>query len=194
LLTLGQQAMADSAARCSHCGKVAKKNGLPLHCSVCNHASYCGALCQSAGWQLHKKTCVTLHDVRQRVSAAHEADDWRGVLKWEGRMDELMDGLKDAWCDWSLHAFSRAHELGYRSTGNEDHALSIIRLEERRVELLGKLGRFRDQGAALRAIANHLNRLGRTQESATCFQRARDLGAQHGFFPEECGQAGGWPE
>ena len=54
-------------------------------------------------------------------------------------MDELMDGQKNAWCDWNLHAFARAHELGHRSTGNEDHALSIIRLTERRVELLGKL-------------------------------------------------------
>jgi len=147
LLSLGQQAMADSAARCSTCGKVAKKNGPPLQrCSVCNHASYCGALCQSAGWQLHKKTCATLHDVRQKVSAAHEADDWRGVLEWEGRLDELMDGLKDAWCDWSLDAFARAHELGYRSTGDGDHALSIIRLKERRVELLGKRERFPEIG------------------------------------------------
>ena len=77
------------------------------------------------------------------------------------------------------------HELGYRSTGNEDHALSIIRLEERRVELLGKMEHFRDQGAALCTIVNNLNCLGRTQESATYYQRAH-LGAQHGFFLAEC--------
>ena len=133
----------------------------------------------------NKKVCATLHDVRLRVSAAREADDWPGVLRWEGRMDELMVGLKDVWCDWSLHAFSRAHELGYRSTGNEDHALSIIRLEERRVEILGKLERFRDQGAALCEIAKYLNCLGRTQESATYYQRARDLDAEHVFLSAE---------
>ena len=37
----------------------------------------------------------TLEDVSRKVNAADMAADWRGVLKWEGRMEELMAGKSD---------------------------------------------------------------------------------------------------
>ena len=65
-------------ARCSHCGKECEDL---KRCSVCKHASYCGAACQNAAWKKHKKNCVTLEEVRNRVSAAAEGGDWRGFVK-----------------------------------------------------------------------------------------------------------------
>jgi hypothetical protein len=62
----------------------------------------------------------------------------------------------------------------------------VLRLEERRVILLGKMERFRDQGRALCHVAHCHNTQGRPQEAARCFQRARDIGAAHGFFSVEC--------
>ena len=37
-------------ASCSHCGKEGEEL---KRCSVCKHASYCGAACQNAGWKKH---------------------------------------------------------------------------------------------------------------------------------------------
>ena len=186
--TAATEAMAAIGARagsCAHCGKqlLARKR-----CSNCKQVSYCGVECQKAGWRGHRKTCeppLPLGEVGERVSAAHRTHDWRGVLKWEGRMEELLEGRPDASCNLILYAFSRAHEMGNKSTGSSDHSLSVVRLEGRRVELLGKLQRFRDQGEALCTIAKCLFSLRRKQETATYFKTARDLGAKHGFFSAE---------
>jgi len=173
--------MAAHAASCAHCGT----QGVKLkRCSVCLDVSYCGAECQKAGWKGHKQTCelpLPLAEVYQKVGEAHESNDWRGVLTWEGRMEELVAGLPAASVNYLLHVFARAHELGLESTGSSDHALSAIGLEERRVELLGKMERFRDQGAALCSIAKHLLSVDKRLEAEKSFQRARRLGSQHGF-------------
>jgi hypothetical protein len=174
-------AIAANAASCAHCGKQLLA---PKRCSICKNISYCGAECQKAGWKRHKKTCeppLPLRQVRERFEKAHATGDWRGVLKLEGRMEELM-GADDYNNNTILAAFARAHDLGYESTANSEHALSFIRVQERRVELLGNMERFRDQGDALCSLGDHLHILGKRQESEAFFQRARDLGAQHGFF------------
>jgi len=56
---------------------------------------------------------------------------------------------------------------------------------ERWIPLLGKLQRFRDQGEAMCDLSIHLRVLERDSESATWYQRARDVGAAHGFFSLE---------
>jgi len=120
------------------------------------------------------------------LELAADSDDWRGVLKLEGRMEELLEGQEDARCNIVIHTFMTGHVFARDSTGSRDHSLSVIRLEERRVELLGKMERFRDQGEALCSIADNLfGFLGRTREATTYFTRARDLGASHGFFSAE---------
>jgi hypothetical protein len=170
-------------ARCSHCGKECEDL---KRCSVCKHASYCGAACQNAAWKKHKKICVTLEEVWKRVHAAEEGDDWRGVLKWEGRLGQLLEVRSDAACDFSLDVFRWAHAAAWDATGSTDHALAVVRLQDRRIEILGNMERFRDQGETMCDAANHLVDAGKVQEAAWYFQRARDVGAAHGFFSVEC--------
>ena len=117
---------------CSHCGK---QRSTLKRCSVCKKAWYCGAQCQNAGWKKHEKTCeppLPLDDVWEKMNAATAARDWRGVLAWEGRLAELLEGLagpggcSDATCEGILAVFCRAHvELHHK-----DNALAAIgRLE-----------------------------------------------------------------
>jgi len=177
--------MAASAESCADCGK--KGVGFK-RCSRCKQASYCGAACQNAHWKRHKKDCappVPLQDVPAKVNAAHAAGDWRGVLKWEGRMEELMAHQSDDASSTILSVFSSAHQLGFEAIGSKDHARCFTGLVERRVPLLGKLQRFWDQGDAMCSLAHILHLLERTSEAATWYQRARDVGAAHGFFSLE---------
>ena len=182
--------MAGSAACCAHCGKGAKKNGAALkRCATCKHVWYCGAACQNAAWKGHRRTCqppLPLDEVKLNLKEAHDASDWRGVLKLEGRVDELLEGRGDAVCNYFLEVFARAHVMGRNATRSRTHALSVIRLEERRIELLGKMERFRDQASALCCVADSLCILDNFHEAERTYTRARDLGAQHGFFSAEC--------
>jgi len=168
---------------CSHCGK---QRAALKRCSRCKQASYCGAGCQNAAWKGHKKSCVTLEDVVERVNAAYLRRDWREVLKWERRMEEIMEDGPDAACNTILAVFVDAHRMAFNSTGSKDHSLSIVRLETRHAEVLGKMQRFRDQGRALCSVADILRCLGKRQEAEGFFQRARKIAEAHGFFSVEC--------
>jgi hypothetical protein len=121
------------------------------------------------------------------VFAADIAQGWQEVIKWEGRMDELVAKLSDEDCCTMLVSFSNAHSWGWHATGSRCHARSIVGLEERRVELLGKMGRFRDQGEAMCCLAHMLTHLtlGKEEEVFMWYQKARDVGAAHGFFSVE---------
>jgi len=177
--------MAPSDSSCAHCGKQSAKN---KRCSICKEVSYCGAVCQNAAWKKHKKICVapvSTHNVLLTLKTAYETFDWREVLKWEGRLEELLEAGTDINCDFTLCAFFSAHQMGLRSTHGSDHAMPAIRLQERRVELLGRMERFRDQGEAICSIADILLALRKMEEATTTYTRARDIGAAHGFFSVE---------
>jgi len=203
---LAMAAIEASAASCAYCGTqvVAIKK-----CSICKQVSYCGAECQKAGWKRHKKTCeppLPISTVFPKVMAAHEAQNWRGVLKLEGRMEEMMErhrmavtieGTADSYCADILHIFAIAHAMPSVSTltGSRDHALSIIRLQGRRVELLGKLERFRDQGESLCTIAGYLQSDGKREEAIRYFAhqampRASLLPTK--YLTQQVLQAGTW--
>ena len=177
--------MAASTESCAHCGK----QGVGFkRCSCCKQASYCGFKCQNADWKRHKKKCappVPLQDVAAKINAAQAVDDWWEVLKWEGRMEELVAHLSNDESSGILSVFSAAHHMGFTATGSKDHARSYVALTERRIPLLGKLQCFRDQGEAMCAAADKLLILQRDSEAATWFQRARDVGAAHGLFSLE---------
>jgi len=168
---------------CSHCGT---QRAALQRCSRCKQASYCGAECQNAAWKGHKKLCVTLKEVVERVNEAYHRKDWREILKWEGRMEEMLEHQPDDGCDDILEVFSCAHVGAFDSTGSRDNSLSVARLETRRVEVLGKMLRFRDQGQALCFAADHLLFLEKEQEAEGYFQRARKIAEAHGFFSVEC--------
>ena len=86
---------AASAEICAHCGKNGKPGVGFKRCSRCKQASYCGAECQNANWKRHKETCATLKDVHASVIEAFAAANWRGMLKWEGRLEELIGDQPD---------------------------------------------------------------------------------------------------
>jgi hypothetical protein len=76
--------------------------------------------------------------------------------------------------------------MAMAATGFEDHATANVELEKERIELLGKMQRFRDQSQAMCTCACNLVLLKRKDEGLRYFQRARDVGAAHGFFSAEC--------
>jgi len=108
------------------------------------------------------------------------------VLKWEGRMEELMLGAPPQKQESILMIFSGAHHGGLGSTGSTHHAVSVVKLEERRVELLGLMERFRDQGDCLCNLANSVLFQGKASEAFKYYQRARTIAEAHGFFSVEC--------
>jgi hypothetical protein len=101
-------------------------------------------------------------------------------------MEQLLEGRPDADRNATLKEFKWAHTLACGATGSIDHALAAVRLLDRRTEFLGNMERFRDQGGAMCDAAWHLVDVGKDEEAALYFQRARDVGAAHGFFSVEC--------
>ena len=83
---------------CAQCGL----QGVPLKsCGRCMEAAYCGTECQKAAWKTHKKECakpLPVDDVWEAVYAAAVSSDWKGVLKWEGRMENLMENQTEDAC------------------------------------------------------------------------------------------------
>ena len=159
--------MPKSEECCSHCGT---KGGDLKRCSRCKLACYCGAACQKASWKLHKNKCTPAEsrdEVLRKVQAALAASDFHGALKWEGRMDEMMEGRTDEACAAILERFTMAH-MHLVMAGDTDHVPDVVRLEGRRVEFLGKLQRFRDQGQAFCNIAQHLLCFNDTEQAARC--------------------------
>mmetsp|Transcript_56094 Transcript_56094/g.133904 ORF Transcript_56094/g.133904 Transcript_56094/m.133904 type:complete len:296 (-) Transcript_56094:42-929(-) len=123
------------------------------------------------------------------VRAADATDDWREVLKWQGRLEELMAFIPEPPSDVSeqvLALFLEAHRKGVASTGSTEHALPMVALQTRRVALLGKMERFRDQGEEMCSLADRLFTAGKRQESVWWLERARKVAEAHGFFSVEC--------
>jgi tetratricopeptide (TPR) repeat protein len=129
-------------------------------------------------------------EVRDKVRAAGAVKNWQEVLKWEGRMEELLENSSNEECVADLRVFITAHMLSQLAMGSTyvscgPAALWIARLQERRVELLGKMERFRDQGEGMCTMASSLNVAGKREEAEKWYQRARNVGAAHGFFSVE---------
>ena len=79
-------------------------------------------------------------------------------------MDELMEGQTDVACDAILERFLMAH-MHLVMAGDIDHVPDVLRLEKRRVVLLGKMQRFRDQGQAYCNIAQNLLTINDTEQA-----------------------------
>ena len=182
--------MSGISESCTHCGK----HGVSFkRCSVCKKASYCGPECQNANWKRHKKTCAPpppkLHIDRvfEKVKRAHLAGDWREVLTHEGRMEELLVVQLDSTCQDILAAFAEANKKKVAEIGFSNELLFlVVSLEKRRVEVLGRMQRFRDQGELMCFIGGYLHLAGQREEAKKCLNQARDVGAAHGFFSVEC--------
>jgi len=161
---------------CAHCGT----QGTSLkRCVRCMYTWYCGAECQKAGWKVHKKTtCISLTHVWDQVLAANAVQNWRGVLEWEGRMESLMDfQWEDKFREHILAVFIRANSKATAAEDRMETKLSALKLRQRRVEILGRMERYRDQGTEMCAVATNFIMLSHQQEAASWWQRARALGA-----------------
>ena len=161
------------AASCAHCST----QGVSLKCCArCKQVSYCGAECQRVAWKGHTQTCTPpvpvaavddLKEVYRKVTEAASSLDFKGILKWEGRLEELVERIgradqEDANRDCLLQIFAKVLSQTY-NTNSKAHALDAVRLIERRIELLGKMQRFRDQGEAENAppLEDHHKVLGK---------------------------------
>ena len=140
---------------------------------------------------------VARHDLevtRQILMAAgpNSVLDSLDLFKWEGRIDELMDGQPDATCSAILDHFIDPHLTAMRQISSTDpssinaHSLAAARLQERRAKLLGKMERFRDQGMVLCQVGDSLVTASKFRQASSFYQRARDVAEAHGFFSVEC--------
>jgi len=144
-----------------------------------------------------KKTCsstsgpslvqtLSLEDVVGKLNAATAAGDWHGLLALEGRMEELLEAVPDNICEQVLRTFANAHSMIHGNADSTDHALSAARLLERRVNLLGKLDRFREQGELLCDLGDTLVSRGMQDNAAKQYELAFRMATTRGLFSVEC--------
>lgn len=185
-------AMAESACwQCGQQGVVLKK------CARCKNAAYCGAECQRLSWKQHKTACeVPLEEVCLKLEAAAHSEDWRGILTCEGRVEDLLDSIlvdqdmeqkeSDAACAGILDMFVSGHVLMIMDKRWSDESLLRFgKLAERRFALLANMELFRTQGEAMSDVGSAFFNAARLQQAATYLERARAVGAAHGFFSVE---------
>ena len=68
----------------------------------------------------------------QILKAAMMRDDWPGVQTWEGRIELMMVSLPSGpFLDHTLRGFARAVKMIRYERGTNDHALDVIRIQER---------------------------------------------------------------
>ena len=110
---------------------------------------------------MHKNNCLLppeaepspppfpVEQVWQQMKQSEHEQEWENVVRWEGREEELMVRYSsDDARDDILTTFIQAHShLAEPDTGSHHH-LSVVALEKRRIALLAKRERFRDQGEA----------------------------------------------
>ena len=192
--------MSGSAISCTCCGKHGKKFDKNAKDCPCKQAKYCDLTCQDADWMAHKRVCShAMRNVQKKIVSACRAGDWKAVLKFEGRLEELMacrlsilDLSGDTWMkstdrghDATLDIFCQSHQIAFNETGRHKHLRSSVKLHERRIPILGQLQRFRDQGDQMMIAARLLILIDKGAEAVRWMEEARNVGAAHGFYTME---------
>mmetsp|Transcript_59777 Transcript_59777/g.142104 ORF Transcript_59777/g.142104 Transcript_59777/m.142104 type:complete len:180 (+) Transcript_59777:3-542(+) len=77
-------------------------------------------------------------------------------------------------------------EMMMAGTEGMERMIQGVKVNERYIELLGKMQRFRDQGERMYALALNLMVQYKRQEAARWLKRMRDLGEELGFLGLEC--------
>jgi len=99
----------------------------------------------------------SLQHVADKIREAARVENWVVVLSFQGRMEELLEGQPDKTCEYFLHAFVNANIMhqGNLLRGSPDERAvceHIVGLQERRVELLGRMGCVEEQGKVMHMI------------------------------------------
>ncbi|KAJ1487853.1 hypothetical protein T484DRAFT_1888471, partial [Baffinella frigidus] len=180
---------------CAGCGLGGRKLQA---CGKCHAAWFCGQTCQKAAWKTHRKTCglsLPLPAIYERVMDANQAGDWKGVVAWGGRMEEMLAGQSNEAQASILGAFAAAHFGNFTHPATFGEAKGrggkAETLSERRLAVLATMGRVRDQGEAMFALGSNLAAGGDTVGAGKWFESARRLGADHGFLLLECESCAG---
>jgi hypothetical protein len=143
------------------------------------------------GTRLAPPGAPPLKEVQEYVKAAAATGDWLEIIKWKGRMEELLENQSAAASHTILYYFKQAHLMCWVDSKKDDagkeHGRTYVRLEERRIDILDKMGSFRESALALIELANTLLLIEADGEKASRFlRRAREIGAAHGFLEVEC--------
>lgn len=147
-----------------------------------------GNRCQNAGWKGHKTSCrdlkscrgegqeaqISLDDIRKRVADAAASRDREGVLRWESKIAELVEGKDHQTVLGVLMSFADAYQGAHKFA--------------RAGEMFGRFSdvcevakRFSEQMEAIHAAARNFMADGDTRTGILWFERGRDASAQHGF-------------
>lgn len=161
-------------------------------CNRCKTVRYCGVTCQRADWSFHKVKCMLpISEVMEKIDQALDVKDWRKVISFEARMEEIIaqDNCK-VWnmssANKALRAFASGREQGFTSTGKVEHLDVAIRLEKRRAELASARGEFMDQGSAICSAAHSLKNLSRQGEAEEYFKKALSIGKNNLLSTVSC--------
>ena len=120
----------------------------------------------------------SLAAVGDMVYTAANARDWLGVLRWEGRLEELLT-LQESQQPKQIYAFALANQ----AQGLYAEAASLF---QRRVQVLEKMERFSEQGADMCQVGDCFLRLNDAKQAETWYQNARKFGDKHGCYAVEC--------
>lgn len=123
----------------------------------------------------------SLATIMNMVASADDRGDSGGVLRWESRLDDMLGNLEEV--EHQLEIL-RVFALTNFNAGHFDKAASSF---QRCVLRLGQLERFRDQATTLSEVGMCFILLNDTQPgafegAAICYEKARKLGEQHGFY------------
>ena len=112
-------------------------------------------------------------DVLEKLYLADRKEDWREVVKWCGRMEELLQTCPNDICSKILDYFVSAHiTLCFRHSSVSE----VLKLAERRFELLAKMERCRDQGEAMHKYGVMLLAMeNRRKDAAKLLERSRKV-------------------
>jgi len=130
-----------------------------------------------SGAEANLKVCG-VGAVGMMVNTATASRDWPGVLRWESRLEELLLTMDDARQSYLIYKFAFANF----TQGLLAKATSLF---QRRVQVLGKLERFREQGAGMCQVGECFLLLNDAKGAETWYQNARKLGEKHGCYESE---------
>jgi hypothetical protein len=166
------------------CGQCGIRNSDLKSCGGCFQVAYCSKECQATGWKVHKKRCkeesanlalaslslvegnplaefwfqppgggaaLNTRQARAHVALAHEEERWEEVMRCVGAIDTLLTSKE--FDDAERH--NVAGEFSSAAQSGRDWALAARCCKEQ-VEILGRLQRFRNQGAAICRLAAFL--------------------------------------